>query len=123
MVNGDQCLTISRSVVILRDLRWHVEAKGKQLSPTSSEALSHMPATIESAETLKTVLQFIIYCTECEGNPDEKFHQVTTEGNSNFTLGTHSYLSTQALQLVRNVRHWSRRVLQGAQLVSNSGEP
>ena len=78
-----------------------------------------MPATIESAETLKTVLHFISDCTECEGNPDE---QVIIEGNSNFTLGTHS-LSTQAFQLVRNVRHWSRRVLQGTQLVSNSGEP
>ena len=66
-------------VVILRDLRWHVEAKGQQLLPTSSEALSHMPETIENADTLKTVFQFIRDCIECEGNPDEKFHQVTTK--------------------------------------------
>ena len=71
MVNDDQCVTISWSVVILRDLRWHVEPKGQQLLPTPSEALSHMPATIESADTLKTVLQFIGDCTNCEGNPDE----------------------------------------------------
>ena len=41
VVNDDQCVTISWSVVILRDLQWHVQVKGQQLPPTSSEALSH----------------------------------------------------------------------------------
>ena len=58
---NDQCLTISRSVIVLSDLRWHVEVKGQKLSPTS---LSNMPATIECVDTLFTMSRIALSVKE-----------------------------------------------------------
>ena len=82
LFNDDQCLNINRSVVIHRDdLQWHVEAKGQKLLPSSTEALSGMPPTIDSVDTLRSVLQHVQECAQCEGNREEKFEQVTAKGN------------------------------------------
>ena len=105
LFNDDQCLNISRSH---RDVQWHVEAMGQKLLPSSTEVLLGMPPTIDSVDTLRSVLQHVQECAQCEGNREEKFEPVTAKGN--FLVKFHSYViilrvSLQAYQLARNARH------------------
>ena len=71
------------SLYIHQDFQWHVRCHGKLMQKTCP-ILSTMPAKLHTILDLEKVLTTLDECKVCEGNPDERFHQLTEERSGCF---------------------------------------
>ena len=81
-------LTASFSLHVQDDFHWHLSCHGQQLRTIVCPLIEQLPSTLESLANIEQVLTLVNGAKVCQGNPDEKFRDLSIAQKGRFMDAT-----------------------------------